>query len=88
MSNTGAIYNGGLANKPRFFGSSTSEIVSLTGANGNWNSGRSESVRATDPWFYMGALSGVTNYRGIFSSAHTPGSTSSTISHRTILLGY
>ena len=91
MDNTSAIRSGGLEDNPLFFGSSTSEIISLAGATGNWNGDWNNSVYAAQSWFKLGGLSDEASSAGVFTFWRDPGGGTQYIfanSHRTILLGY
>ena len=86
-----AIVNGGLANKPSFFGSSIAEIVSSANTlNGSWNGDRSPSNISTNPWLGRSGHSNLGFEIGIFSfnGMSAGGGPQYYTSHRTILLGY
>ena len=84
-----AIANGGLANNPAFFGSSTAEIGSNITTGSGWNSDHLASAFATAPWFTRGGGANSVNGAGVFEmNALGAGGVNSSTSHRTILLGY
>jgi hypothetical protein len=90
VSNTNAIYNGGLAGKYQFLGSSTAEVVARSGANGSgWNGDYSLSVNESSPWFIRGVRSNHTvAYPGVFAFIGETGGVNAWYTHRTILSGY
>jgi hypothetical protein len=93
VNNANAIYNGGLAGNPRFFGSATAEIVSIANQYGSWNGDYSRAHHATEssnrPWSTLGGQSNDGIGRpGTFAFYSRTGNTNNYISHRTILSGY
>jgi hypothetical protein len=87
VNDLSAIYAGGLANNPLFFGSSTAEMVSVAVQNGGWNGDRSVSVRSIASWFGRGHRSDY-NASGVFAAATSTGVGEGSQGHRTILSGY
>jgi hypothetical protein len=85
-----AIYSGGLANKPAFFGSGTAEVVSRAIMNlGGWNNDYAGSMYSSGPWHSRGGFYDVdTSSIGIYAFIRSGGGIDSTTSHRTILSGY
>jgi hypothetical protein len=91
VNSESAIYNGGLANNNKFFGSATAEVVSRAVTYGGWNTNRTYSVRSSYPWQFRGG-SAESARTGLFTFRHAQGGENNdgnlTTSHRTILSGY
>jgi hypothetical protein len=86
-----AIHNGALANKPQFFGTSTSEITADAATYGGWNGDFSWTVYPAAPWAVRGGASEVGAYSGLLTFMRNDSRAFGfdiTISHRTILSGY
>jgi hypothetical protein len=83
-----AIANGGLAGKPRFFGSARAEVTSRAVQLGNWNGDDAGAATSTYSWFAFDAPANQGARAGIFSADQNNGRVIYNISHRTILSGY
>jgi hypothetical protein len=89
VNNNLAVVNGALANKPRFFGSSTAETVAAASVTGSWNGDAAYSVYSIYPWFQRGSRSNQGATAGIFHfDDHNGDDYQASVSHRTILSGY
>jgi hypothetical protein len=82
------ILNGGLAGKPRFFGTSLAEILSHATLANSWNGDGTRMVSSGSPWYMFGDQSGFGTRAGVFNSHDYSGSADGIVSHRTILSGY
>jgi hypothetical protein len=90
VDNNTAIRVGGLSGDSLFFGSGTSEILSVNIARGGWNGDRDYSVGTAYPWFYNGGVANSSSGAGagVFSFEWHDGVALAPVSHRTILSGY
>ena len=83
-----AIWNGSLANKPRFFGLANAEVISRSADDG-WNRDYTQTVGASAPWQLRGGASNeLTSAPGVFSAGVSIASATLAPSHRAILSGY
>ncbi|MCL2002258.1 hypothetical protein FWG76_02530 [Candidatus Saccharibacteria bacterium] len=93
MDAIAAIRDGGLANNPKFFGSTLAEIVARSASNNSsWNGDYAYSVATPNSrfWFAMGNRSFNSSQVGVFAfyGSNSGGGAAEHHSHRTILLGY
>jgi hypothetical protein len=90
VDDIGAIVWGSLSGKSQFFGSNTSEIVSLaTTYGGGWDSSYAESAFSASAWFMMSGEPPNAERSGVFAFARRAGEIQAFgASHRTILSGY
>jgi hypothetical protein len=86
-----AIVQGNLANKPKFFGTSTAEIASIVPPagryDGGWNSDWTLTVTSTHIPIRGGRSNEVVPV-GVFAFHMQTGGVIDHVSHRTILSGY
>ena len=83
-----AFYNGNLANNFRFFGTSTSEVMSVNNTQGVWNIGNALSPNEASPISFAGGVSSGGAAAGALVPGRRTGGVFIDVSHRTILLGY